>query len=136
LNRPPATDLSKPIVISTETLNEMSRSGTLVNGVVQIGTFRSPDSGSGPSTADKSRWQTRVRKQRAVIAKLETRRARIEKAIDLINDGRLTPQALARIERAQIDLQFVDEEIRVAYLDLARIIREARQHGAEPGWFR
>jgi len=134
LNRPPKTAAAETIVISSETVAELSRSGTLVDGGVVI--YPSAASTARVTNTERSHWQKKVRNQRLVITELERRRARIEKEIDLINDGRLTPRTLARIERAEVDLDFVDQEIRAEYLELARIIREARQHGAEPGWFR
>jgi hypothetical protein len=122
------------MVISEETVADLSRSGVLVEGGVVIYQAATPTNRN--ANAERSRWQKQVRNQRLVITGLERRRARIEKEIDLINDGRLTARALARIEKAEVDLDFVDQEIRAAYLELSRIIREARQHGAEPGWFR
>ena len=133
LNRPQACGDAETIVISSETVAELSRSGAVIDGGVVIYQPEAPKVAGG--SAERSRWRTRVRKQRSAIAELERRRARIENEIDLINNGRLTPRALARIERAEVDLDFVDQEIRAEYLELARIVREARQHGAEPGWF-
>ena len=36
----------------------------------------------------------------------------------------------------EVRLQLLDREIAVERAQLTRIVREARQHGAEPGWFR
>jgi hypothetical protein len=134
LKRPQASGDTETIVISSETVAELSRSGRVIDGGVVV--YRPAKPAAEITGTERSRWQARVRKQRAAISELERRRARIEKEIDLVNKGRLTPRALARIERAEVDLDFVDQEIRSEYLELARIIREARQRGAEPGWFR
>jgi hypothetical protein len=89
-----------------------------------------------PSLAVREKWRSKVLRQKREIVDLEQRRLRVAARIDLIEDGRLTPRALAQIQRAEIEIEAVDREIREARAELGRIIREARRHGAEPGWFR
>ena len=133
LRRPESIEIDGRLTLSTDNIAKLARGGSLTEGRVVL---EGRPASSTPTTAEKSRWQSRVSKQRNLIDKLALKRARIEKEIDLINDGRLTVRALALLEKAEIDLQFADQEIHRARLVLTRIIREARQHGAEPGWFR
>jgi hypothetical protein len=48
----------------------------------------------------------------------------------------LTASVLARIDRYELELEALDADIRSERSALAHLVREARQHGAEPGWFR
>jgi flagellar biosynthesis/type III secretory pathway protein FliH len=74
--------------------------------------------------------------QKGLITELEREKLLIEAQIDLIEDGRLSIRALARIQRAEIELRAIEREIQSEKKELARLIREARRDGAEPGWFR
>lgn len=133
LKRPDLIDSEGRLTISSETIAELARGGSLTEGRIVLGKSASTKTAT---TSEKSKWQSRVSKQRAVIEKLAHKRARIEKEIDALENGRLTPRVLARMEKAEVDLQFVDGEIHRAKLEFAKIIREARRNGAEPGWFR
>ena len=89
-----------------------------------------------PSRSIRERWRSKVHDQKKVIFGLERKRLRIEARIDLIEDARVTARTLARLQEAEIELQSVEREIRAEKAELGRLIREARRHGAEPGWFR
>jgi hypothetical protein len=86
--------------------------------------------------AERSRWRTTHQRQRDVVAGLERRRERLEIEIDHLEDQRFTIKVAARLQTAEARLQQLDREIAVERAELARIVREARRHGAEPGWFR
>lgn len=85
---------------------------------------------------DRWRWRTAHKKQSRVIVELERRRELLEAEIDLIERQRQTVRTLARLQQMEVRLQLLDREIAVERAQLTRIVREARQHGAEPGWFR
>lgn len=131
-----AHDEAEGVVISDANLSQLAAGGTLTIGgtttVAPIGAKRRSTS----SRSDRARWREAVLDQKRVIVSLERKRLRIESEIDLIEDGRLTAHALARIQRFEIELQTVDRDIRAEKTELGRLIREARRHGAEPGWFR
>jgi hypothetical protein len=71
-----------------------------------------------------------------VIAELERRRGLLEIEVDHLENQRMTIKTLARLRNAEAKLQMLDRETSVERAELARIVREARRHGAEPGWFR
>ncbi len=71
-----------------------------------------------------------------MIAGVERRRSLLEVEIDRIEDGPLTAKNLARLDHAEAKARVLDDEIRRKRAELSRIVREARRHGAEPGWFR
>ena len=134
LRRPVPSDADGGLTLSTQAVAEIAKRGTLTAGGVSSG--KSPETRPAISNSEKAKWQALVRKQRSVIAKLELKKDRIEKEIDLIEGGQLTARALARVEKAKIEHDFLEKEIRRARLELGKIIRDARQHGAQPGWFR
>jgi hypothetical protein len=81
-------------------------------------------------------WRARFLNQRKAVTKIEARRSEVLADIEAINRERVTPRTLARLDRAKVKLRLVDKELRRARAELARIVREARRRGAEPGWFR
>ena len=92
---------------------------------------------TGPAhDSERARWQAAHRKQQQVIAALERRRSVVENEIDQIEDLGLTAKTMARLDRAKSKLRHLDEEIAREREALARIVRDARRRGAEPGWFR
>jgi septal ring factor EnvC (AmiA/AmiB activator) len=86
--------------------------------------------------AERSRWRGAHQRQQDVIEALERRRARLEVEIKYLENQSLTIKTMARLQTAEARLQQLDREIAVERAELARIVREARRHGAEPGWFR
>lgn len=131
-----AHDEAEGLVISDANLSLLASRGTVSIGGT---TTAAPIGGkprSTPSRSDRSRWRDAVLDQKRVIVSLERKRLRIESEIDLVEEGRLTAHALARIQRFEIELRTVDRDIRAEKTELGRLIREARRHGAEPGWFR
>ncbi len=133
LRRPESIETDGRLTLSTEDIAELARGGALTEGRIVFG--KRPAS-SAADAREKAKWQSRVGKQKAVIEKLVLEVARIEKAIDLLEDGRLTARALARLEKSKLDLEFAREKLHRARLEFTKIIREARLQGAEPGWFR
>lgn len=121
------------IVINTALLAEIARHGTLIPGSVEISTDTPR---SEASAEDRARWRKRYFDQRRAVEKLEQRRARVASDLDRLESGRLTAAVMARIDRTEAELETLDAEIRTARAELGRIVRDARRHGAEPGWFR
>lgn len=103
-----------------------------------------PTSASGGAQASptpippavRGRWRKAVQRQREVVERLERRRARLVVEIENLERARLTARILARLENAESELDLLDNDLRREKSELRRLIREARQHGAEPGWFR
>ena len=121
------------VVITNENLGEHAAAGTVTLGTVSMGGAAAT---KAPDAAERTRWRNAYQKQRQVITGLERRRALLEVEIDHIEDGALTAKNLARLDRAEAELRVLDEEIKQERAELSRIVREARRHGAEPGWFR
>jgi len=123
------------VVISDANLADLADRGSV--SVVGMTTHETtPKPRKTPSRSVRERWRKKVHDQKAVIVALERKRLRVEAQIDLIEDARVTARTLARLHTAQIELRSVEDRIRTEKADLGRLIREARRHGAEPGWFR
>ncbi len=129
-------DPSGRVVISTANLTEVADGGTItIGGTPPAGKNRHPTP-STPSATERARWRAAHGRQRQVIAGLERRRALLSIEIAHLGDQSLTIKTMARLQRAEAKLRQLDEEISTERRELARIVREARRHGAEPGWFR
>ncbi len=130
------TGETEPVVISDANLAEMADRGT----VTICGSVRPRSRGGTPRTtpdrSEQARWRKAVLSQKRRITELEKKKLHIEAQIDLIEGGTLSIRALARIQRAEIDLRAIEGTIQSEKKELGRLIREARRHGAEPGWFR
>jgi hypothetical protein len=134
LNSSALRDDNGRLTLTNANMAEVCANGTIILGVAAVAA-RTPIKDE-PDDADRARWRKIYFKQRDAITVLERRRALLELEIDHIEDGRLDVRGLARLERAEAKLRLLDQEIRDEHNKLARIIREARRHGAEPGWFR
>ena len=129
-------DATGRVVISTATLAEIAGNGAItIGGASPSGKDRHPTP-STPSPTERVRWRAAHNKQKQVITGLERRRSQLEIEIDHIGNQRLTIKTMASLQRAEAKLRQLEEEISAERAELARIIRDARRHGAEPGWFR
>jgi len=122
------------LTLDRAALAELARQGTLTLGAVAIGP--SPPRATAATAADRERWRSRYLAQQRAVDGLERRRARLAAELDRLESGRLSAAVMARIDRAENGLRALDEDIRSERAELARIVRDARAHGAEPGWFR
>ena len=133
LNRSMAGGAADRLMITNENLEAFA-----AGGAVTLGSM--PTHGSAPASqpdaAERERWRKAFHVQRKVIAGVERRRSLLEVEIDHIEDGQLTAKNLARLDHAEAKARALDGEIRREQGELSRIVREARRHGAEPGWFR
>jgi len=125
---------SAGLTLDAANLAELARQGTLTLGAVAVGP--SLPAAAAATAADRERWRSRYLAQKRAIDGLERRRARLAAELDRLESGRLSAAVMARIDRTEIELQSLDEDIRSERAELARIVRDARGHGAEPGWFR
>jgi hypothetical protein len=130
LNRSRAGDGADRLMITNDNL-EMFAAG----GAVTLGSASTNDA-VPTKPPDAAEWRKAYLKQRQVIAGIERRRTLLEVEIDHIEDGQLTATNLARLDRAKAKARVLEEEIKRERGELAKIVREARRHGAEPGWFR
>ncbi len=134
LDRSALGDGTSRLILTNDTI-----AGLAANGSITLGTVTQVDRKKTKSVADnaeRSRWQTAHHKQQQVIAALERRRSQLELEIDQIEDLSLTARTMARLEQSEAKLQMLDREIAAERAKLARIVRDARRRGAEPGWFR
>jgi exonuclease VII small subunit len=124
------------LILTNDSVAGIAAGGSITLGsLTPAGGKRSNVSGTA-NDSERSRWQAAHRKQRQVIATLERQRAKLEIEIDQLEDLSLTAKVMARLDRAESKLRHLDEEIARQREALARIVRDARRHGAEPGWFR
>ena len=131
-----AADEGGPLVISNSNLADWAERGAVTLGEVRMSVPGDRTENSSAVAAERERWRSRVKARRREIARLDHKRMRIEARIELIENGRLTVKALARIQQAESELEAVAREIADEKKELGRLIREARRRGAEPGWFR
>lgn len=129
-----AADAPAGLTLDGAALAELARQGTLTLGAVAVGPSLPP--AATATAADRERWRSRYLAQQRAIDGLERRRARLAAELDRLESGRLSASVMARIDRAESELRSLDEDIRSERAELARIVRDARGHGAEPGWFR
>jgi hypothetical protein len=133
LNRSRAGAGADRLMITNDNLEVFAAGGAMTLG-------SAPTNGAAPAkqpdAAERARWRKAYHEQRKVIAGLERRRTLLEVEIDRIEDGQLTAKNLARLDHAETKARVLDEEIKRERGELGRIVREARRHGAEPGWFR
>ena len=133
LDRSKAGSDAGRVMITNGNLAELAAAGAVTLGAAST---RGAPPPKQPDAAERTHWRTAYRRQRQVITGLERRRALIEVEIDHIEDGGLTAKSLARLDRAKEKAQVLDEQIKRERGEFVRVVREARLHGAEPGWFR
>ena len=133
LNRSRAVDGSDHLMITNDNLEVFAAGGSVTFGAAPTGGAAPAQQ---PDATERARWRKAYREQRQVISGLERRRTLLEVEIDHIEDGGLTAKNLARLDRAEAKARVLKEEIKQERGELARIVREARGRGAEPGWFR
>ena len=134
LDRSALGDDTSLLILTNDTI-----AGLAAGGSITLGTMTQVDSKKTQSVADnaeRSRWQMAHHGQQQVISALERRRSHLELEIDQIEDLSLTARTMARLEQSEAKLQLLEREIAVERAELARIVRDARRRGAEPGWFR
>jgi len=124
------------VTITSENLAELAEGGAMTIGPPAEGPPVPIGLRGGADPGVRTRWRARYMRQRRVITKIEGRRTKVEAEIDRIKRGSLSARNLARLDRAREKLQLLDGEIRRERVELGRIVREARRHGAQPGWFR
>ncbi len=124
------------ITITNGTLRTVAADGALTRAVGPIGT---PHAVPPPVPVDprlKRRWQVAVERRRKVVTRLEAKRAALEAELGRVRDARPTTRTLAREDDLRDRIRSLDDELATARALLARVQREARCEGAEPGWFR
>jgi hypothetical protein len=136
LNRSSTVDANGRVTLTNENLVEIAAEGSLTLGVAATDADKRARSQGDGSASERTRWRAAYFKQHEVISRLGQRRALLEIEIDDIEDQKLDIRTLARLERAKSKLRQLDAQIAGERAELARIVREARRHGAEPGWFR
>jgi uncharacterized protein YqgV (UPF0045/DUF77 family) len=136
LSRSSAADANGSVTLTNANLGEIAAEGSLTLGVATTDAGQRARSKAKGTDAERNRWRAAYSKQHEVIRGLGRRRAQLDIEIDHIEDQKLDVRTLARLERAKSKLRQLETQIEAERAELARIVREARRHGAEPGWFR
>jgi len=136
LDRSNVEEKNGRVVLTNENVVILGAGGSIIDGVVATNGRRKPKSSGVADNAERARWRAAHHKQRNVISSLERRRSQLEIEIDHIEDQRLTAKTMARLQGAESKLRHLEGDIAREQQELARIIRDARKRGAEPGWFR
>jgi hypothetical protein len=123
------------LILTNDTVIHICEGARITLGAVTVGGHDVPKA-PNDANPEKRRWQAAYRRQQGVIADLSERMSLLEIEIDLIEKQQLTPKVLARLDRAEAKRRYLEQKIRHARGELARIVRDARRHGAEPEWFR
>jgi hypothetical protein len=136
LDRSSLGDPSGTVILTNDTVVGFTNDGAITLGTVVTVQHDPSKASSGGSSAERARWRAAHGRQQRVIADLEKQHSLLEIEIGHLEKQQLTPKILARIDRAEAKRRFVEREISRAREELARIVRDARRQGAEPGWFR
>ncbi len=124
------------------------------NGWLSIG----QESGAGPSGGDSGRkksarrakttqgsdkrrsyWRKRFIRQRDLVEEQSTELARLDTKVDSLTDAwefKHDPKLALKLEQAKRNRREVQKNLQRERGQLQRIIREARQDGPQPSWFR
>jgi septal ring factor EnvC (AmiA/AmiB activator) len=135
LNRA-AVNSTGPVVLRNSDVAAVAQGIEITLGSVDLETIvelRAPDSNG---EAERERWTRAHHKQRQVIEGLNRRRSLLEIDVAVLDDQRPTPKLIARLEQARAKLRHIEKQIVHEKQVLARIVRQARRHGAQPDWFR
>jgi hypothetical protein len=136
LDRSALGDDTGRVILTNDSVAGLAADGSITLGTVTLEGRQKSTTSPAADNAERSRWQAAHRKQRQVIAILERRRSQLELAIDQIENQSLTARTMARLEQLELKMRQLDRDIAAERVELARIVRDARRRGAEPGWFR
>ncbi len=136
LNRHLLADCEDGVVLTNDRVSTLAEGGAVILGTVTVDARSLGSAAKLADSAERARWRAAHRRQRLVIAKLERRRSQLEIEIDHLGIQRLTIKTMARLQQAEAKLRQLDDDIALERDALARIVRDARRRGAEPGWFR
>jgi len=136
LNRSVLGNRDGRVILTNDNITALAPDGSITLGTVTLAGPKNSTTSGGADDAERSRWQAAHHRQRQVITGLERRRSQLETEIDQIEDLGLTAKTMARLDRTKSKLRHLDNEIAAERSELARIVRDARRRGAEPGWFR
>jgi hypothetical protein len=136
LDRSLLGDSAGHLVLTNDTVSGIAEGATITLGAVVTVAPKSSKASSRGGSTDRARWRAVHQKQHKVIADLQQRRSVLEIEISHLKKQQLTPKILARLDRTAAKRRHVEREISRAREELARIVRDARRQGAEPGWFR
>ena len=136
LDRSNLTNGNGRIVLDNDNVVVLGAGGLIIVGGVSTSSLGKSTPAGVADRAERVRWRAAHRKQKNVISSLERRRTQLEIEIDHLKNQRMTIKTMARLQQTEAKLQQLDRDIATERAELRRIVREARQRGAEPGWFR
>jgi hypothetical protein len=133
------------IVISNDNLSELASHGVLTTcvgasrarrGGSKTTATREATAGRSGGESQRQRWRQRYRKQAETIAELKDKRELLEAQIEHLQSHDRKRRSSSRLAQLRAKLELLEEQIEREEMRLHGIVREARQHGAQPGWFR
>ena len=136
LNRSNLGEENGRVVLTNNNVVILGSGGSITLGTVATDSRGRTKKAGVADNAERARWQAAYRKQKQVIAALERRRSQLEIEIDQIENQGLTAKTMARLQQLKAKRNQLDRDIASERAQLARIVRDARLRGAEPGWFR
>jgi len=137
--RPLVAPATGPITITNETLEQHGGGDAVASGALVDTSNEADQPPSSPTPVDsrvRRRWQREYARQKKAIAKLESERASTAADLELMRRERMTARTFAREDALEAELQQINADLRRERAALASLVREARQEGAVPGWFR
>jgi len=136
LDRSALSDSSGRVILTNDTVAGIADGRTITLGAVPSAGPRSSSASGHGGGSTRARWRAAHQRQQRVITDLERQLSLLEIEIDHLEKQQLTPKILARLDRVESKRQHLEQQTARAREELARIVRDARRQGAEPGWFR
>jgi hypothetical protein len=134
LDRSTLSDHDGRLILTNESVAALATGGAITLGIVKQANLKKTK--KTVDNAERSRWQNAHHNQKEVIVALERRRVGLEVEIDRVENLSLTAKTMASLDLLETKLLQLDRDIAAERAELARIVRDARRRGAEPGWFR
>lgn len=126
-------------VITNQTMRQMAEGVVLTTAAPRNDDPALEEVTEEPATADpkaRSRWRKAYSKQKRVIRTIEAEKDALRVELAEVNRRPINASSTARAAAIKEELQQLDRKLRDERSDLGRIVREARNEGAVPGWFR
>jgi hypothetical protein len=134
------------LVITNETVERVGDRGTITTcrpspAANSRAVARGMPTPSAPDPKRRTYWRNKVGAQRERVAQVTRELALLKARIDALEDaafagGRNATRLWARVEEAKARRKTVEALLSREKTKLDTIVRQARQEGAQPGWFR
>jgi len=127
------------VVVTNENLDRLAAHGGLTTSSVPTKQHEGPGgppTGSTEDTSVRRSWRARYGRQARMIRGLEAKAAELRAEIARLDLNDNNGRRQHRLERARQKLAINEAQLRIEERRLHRIVQNARQEGAQPGWFR